>query len=973
MSQLNVELAVWNAAANPTRSRVTTIIACKDGVVCGHADGKIWLYKLNAAGAKSTPPPLDTPKRDELLELDVQPRCLLAAHQSPIILLQLGQISSPSSEGYEGTITSVSEDGDVVLWGVSDGRCIARIRTPLQNIRPTSICLQTVDYQSAAEDLMFISGEGPVAYVLSYPSLELVYEWSLPHPEWITALAVRKRKDHFRSELITCTTNGAVRLWSFDEFALAQQDVFSRAASPVMGNTTDAGLGLSGSGSGAESASSDMDADPLGGSRSGMFCLESTFSHLGEEYAISSLATNPFNEDEFLAVSPTVIRLFASRDSQLHELLRWKAQRKTNASFAGGSFLSKADVIFWDELGNISSVCSSFAIQGGSAGIHVTRSLHAEATGDAPAFVVSSLNRVPAGPESSLGNAIAARDSSQVSVLAMYSSNRDKHTMSVILPMPLSSVSGSANRPHLDLEDAKGGHKNWLGRSVTLDMAMLWDERLKHMQSGRDMTSALVMDSGSIALGLSDGNIRIMPLSQLLGVAPISGSAADTGDCESGVLELHGHTSAITALYEWTVPSLSGCDFCRRSSSTSTEARPTGGYIDMADGDHLSVRSLGTSTVQRSCSACSPNLLVSASADLTLRIWDMVSGECLNTLVAQSAPAVHLCSTLPTKNTLWQESGGHQALKNLLRSLVVAVGSDNSATLLSMETLERVYVSAPYHEKLVRLALCKDAGGLVLCFADDTKRVIVLEHILAQRGQLEPVESPPAYSVGLLPGMSKPTDGSISRGGHWAGVHLLSSRGGNSVRNISPAALVLEVDVTQLQAAISRLIPDGASSKQVQQLLDAEAQDQLRIGCYGRGIGSKSMSQPLRTSLALLSVLCSWGLCAELDEIKTGAFGMQPPPSNVSLAISNKQLGVHSVQFPSGAKGGSSWCMSPLLNAQRMLGILTLSRGILQGNEKHAVEIINYYVGKLPGEVGSRFRPLSLLTLAQYWQSPNGK
>ncbi|KAJ2811750.1 hypothetical protein FBU31_007716, partial [Coemansia sp. 'formosensis'] len=343
MSQLNVELAVWNAAANPTRSRVTTIVACKDGVVCGHADGKIWLYKLNAAGAKSTPPPLDTPKRDELLGLDVKPRCLLAAHQSPIILLQLGQISSPSSEGYEGTITSVSEDGDVVLWGVSDGRCIARIRTPLQNIRPTSICLQTVDYQSAAEDLMFISGEGPVAYVLSYPSLELVYEWSLPHPEWITALAVRKRKDHFRSELITCTTDGAVRLWSFDEFALAQQDVFSRAASPVMGNTTDVGLGLSGSGSGAESASSDMDADPLGGSRSGMFCLESTFSHLGEEYAISSLATNPFNEDEFLAVSPTVVRLFASRDSQLHELLRWKAQRKTNASFAGGSFLSKAD------------------------------------------------------------------------------------------------------------------------------------------------------------------------------------------------------------------------------------------------------------------------------------------------------------------------------------------------------------------------------------------------------------------------------------------------------------------------------------------------------------------------------------------------------------------------------------------------------------------------------------------------------
>ncbi|KAJ2464015.1 hypothetical protein GGI03_003488 [Coemansia sp. RSA 2337] len=971
MSQLNVELAVWNAAANPTRSRVTAIVACKDGVACGHADGKIWLYKLNAADAKTTLSQLDTPKRDELLGLEVQPRCLLAAHQSPIILLQLGQISSPSSEGYEGTITSVSEDGDVVLWGVSDGRCIARIRTPLQNIRPTSICLQTVDYQSAAEDLMFISGEGPVAYVLSYPSLELVYEWSLPHPEWITALAVRKRKDHFRSELITCTTDGAVRLWSFDEFALAQQDVFSRTASPVLGNTADAGLGLSGYGSGAESASSDMEADPLGGSRSGMFCLESTFSHLGEEFAISRLATNPFNEDEFLAVSPTVVRLFASRDSQLHELLRWKAQRKTSAPFAGGSFLSKADVVFWDELGNISSACSSFAIQGGSAGIHVTRSLHAEATGEVPACVVSSLNRVPAGPESSLGNATAARDGNQVNVLAMYSSNRDSHTMSIILPTPLSSVSGSANRPHLDPEDAKGGHKNWLGRSTTIDMALLWDECLEHMRSGRDMTCALVTDSGSIALGLCDGTIRLMPLPQLLGIAPLAGSDADTGNYESGVLELRGHTSAITALYEWTVPSVSSCDFCRRSSSMSTDARPSGGSSDMADTDRQSVRSLATSTAQRSCAACSPNLLVSASADLTLRIWDMASGECLNTLAVQSAPAVHLCSALPTKHTLWQESGGHQALKSLLRSLVVAVGSDNSATLLSMETLERVYMSAPYHEKLVRLALCKDAGGLVLCFADETKRVIVLEHILAQRGQLEPIEPPPAYSVSLLPGLSKPADGSASRGGHWTGLHMLSSSGRNSARCVGPVALVLEVDVTQLQAAISRLIPDGASNKQVQHLLDAEAQDQLRVGCYGHGAGSRPMLQPLRTSLALLSVLCSWGVCAELDEIKTSAFGMQPPPGNVSLAISNKQLGVHSVQFPSGAKGGSSWCMSPLLNAQRMLGILTLSRRILQGNEKRAVEIINYYVGKLPSEVGSRFKPLSLLALAQYWQSPN--
>ncbi|KAJ1891006.1 hypothetical protein LPJ66_007164, partial [Kickxella alabastrina] len=103
----------------------------------------------------------------------MHPKCMLVAHQSPIVLLKMAHINSPLASGTEGALISVSEDGNVVLWDISDGRCISRVRTPLQNIRPASINLQTVDYQSAAEDLLFVTGEGHVAYVLSYPSLEL--------------------------------------------------------------------------------------------------------------------------------------------------------------------------------------------------------------------------------------------------------------------------------------------------------------------------------------------------------------------------------------------------------------------------------------------------------------------------------------------------------------------------------------------------------------------------------------------------------------------------------------------------------------------------------------------------------------------------------------------------------------------------------------------------------------------------------
>ncbi|KAJ2306670.1 hypothetical protein IWW55_001342, partial [Coemansia sp. RSA 2706] len=167
MSSLAVKLVAWNATANPTRSAVTAVSAYRDGVACGHADGTIWLYDLELAGDKHADPQASDPS--------LYPKCMLSAHQSPVAVIKASEISAPSAEGREATLISVSEDGDVVVWSSADGRCISRVRTRLAGIRPTSVCVQAVDYQSAAEDLVFVAGEGPAAYVLSYPSLELVY------------------------------------------------------------------------------------------------------------------------------------------------------------------------------------------------------------------------------------------------------------------------------------------------------------------------------------------------------------------------------------------------------------------------------------------------------------------------------------------------------------------------------------------------------------------------------------------------------------------------------------------------------------------------------------------------------------------------------------------------------------------------------------------------------------------------------
>ncbi|KAJ2711472.1 hypothetical protein H4R19_003230, partial [Coemansia spiralis] len=721
-------------------------------------------------------------------------------------------------------------------------------------LRPTAMCLQPASYQSASEDQLFIAGEGRVAYVLSYPSLELVYEWLLPHPEWITALAVRRRRDHFRSELITCTSDGAVRIWSFDDCGSAETDAHGSA----------------------------------------ILSLESQFATLGAESAIRMLVVNPFNDDEFLAVSPKTVRLFASRSSELHELLRWRPQRSTESSFTGGGFLAKSDIVFWDAAGTVYSVCTLFSVEGGSAGMHMARCQHDGGSGQA--HVATGLGAVL--PGSVLGGSAAA------SVLASYSSSPGKQTLSLVMPIPLSSVSGSANRPHTSPEDAAAGPRNWLGRTALFSMGPLWRAWLQDLALQREVTSVLAMSDGCIAIGRADGAIQVATPDELIrGVFDVPPGSSDS----MGRALLVGHTGAVTAMHEWCPPP-AGQAMLREKLGLSSPERST----------------------ETSAGDC---LLVSASKDLTLRIWAAASGECLYKLPTQSAPVVALHAVGPD----------HGAQ---LGSLLLAVGSDNSTTLVSVSSLERVGVTAPHHARPTALSLVSEPGELVLHYADGTRRVIAADY-LADGAVHSPQRE---WSVSLDALAAGRGSSNRGHGSRWLEVSLL----GQHRRGVGTAALAVDVDVAQLHTAVSRKVGDGMSMEEMRQLL------------------AQSDGQALRASRGLLSRLCSWGVSAELDAVKTGEFDMQPPPRNMSLTLANRVVGAGTALFPNNTTSGASWCMSPLLNAQRTLAILVLAQGILQGDERRAVEVINYYVGRLPGQVGPQFKPLSLMELVQYWQTDDG-
>ncbi|KAJ2766979.1 hypothetical protein IWQ56_003506, partial [Coemansia nantahalensis] len=814
MSSLHIRLVAWNAGADPTRTKVTAVAAFGGGVACGHADGTIWLYRLARAA-------VDGPG-DGKGEPELYPQCMLAGHRAGIALLRLAEISVPTADGREDALISVSADGDVAVWGTADGRCVARVQSPLAGIRPTAMCLQPAGFQqSAAEDQLFIAGEGRVAYVLSYPSLELAHEWLLPHPEWITALAVRRRRDHFRSELITCATDGVVRIWSFDDCGPVQHEARSRAASP----------GPDGAGDGADAAGS------------AAFSLESQFAALGAESAIRMLVVNPFNDDEFLAVSPKTVRLFASRSSELHELLRWRPQRSTDSSFTGGGFLAKSDIVFWDAVGTIYSVCTLFSVEGGSAGMHMAR----------PQHDIGGRVHVAAGLTAVLPGSVLAGAASAASVLATYASSADKQTLSLVVPVPLSSVSGSANRPHTSPEDATAGPRNWLGRTALFSMGPLWRTWLQDVALHSEVTSVHALGDGRVAIGRADGAIHVAPPEDLIGGLFDLPSVGSSSGATRAVLA--GHTGAVTALLEW----------CPLGPGLQPPREQLG---------------LGGPEHPAEAAGCD-SLLVSAGRDLTLRIWAAGSGECLCALPTQSAPVVALHAVGP-------DGGGAQG------SLVLAVGSDNSATLVSVGSFERIGVAAPHHARPAALSLLGGSGALELRYADGARRQIAAGYPAAGSGQRE-------WSIDL------DAPAACGGDGRWLEVGLLGG-----LRRGAAAALAADVDVTQLHAVVSRTVGDGVSAEEMQRLLE------------------QPDGQPLRAARELLARLCSWGISAELDAMKTADFGMQQRPRNVCLALANRVPGASTVSFPSHAAASASWCVSSLLNAQRTLAILVLAQHILQ-------------------------------------------
>ncbi|KAJ1893147.1 hypothetical protein LPJ66_005930 [Kickxella alabastrina] len=488
----------------------------------------------------------------------------------------------------------------------------------------------------------------------------------------------------------------------------------------------------------------------------------------------------------------------------------------------------------------------------------------------------------------------------------------------------------------------------------------LWSEWMDGLKPEQDTTSALVTCSGKVALGLESGKLRIVPPTLLVASSRTDCDVSNTAP--TGELDFCGHSSAITALFEWTVPALGNCVCCGRCPS---------------DDDYNSHSQLNDTQVT---SACSHSLLVSASKDLTMKVWDMATGKCLCTLPTQSAPVVHMCPVLPpAKYASWrQTSERHNAMASVLGSLLLAIASDNSTTLVSMDSLERVHVTPPCHEQPVRLSLRRDTGDLVILYSDDSQRCVVLSQLLGpvSKGAADkPAGSLPSISVSLVSGPPRPASesGADSSSQGWANVQMVSAYNNSRklrVRNIGgggggPVALLMDVELMQLYSAVSKLVPEGTDLKDIQQLLSDEAAGDLT------GSGSKGALQPIHASYMLMSVLCTWGISKDLDDIKQTAFMIRPPRLNVSLTFSNKHDDVHTVMFPNSQNRGHDWCVSSFLNAQRMMAILVLSGTILQGNEKRAVEVINFYVGKLQAEVGPRFKNLSLLTLAQYWQSPN--
>ncbi|KAI9340413.1 hypothetical protein DFJ73DRAFT_845096 [Zopfochytrium polystomum] len=173
--------AILRAVASENGKHVVTVL---DG-------GRLWINSLDPVSAK------------------LEPTIFLVGHRSPISALLLCKIEVDGPATDENIIISASEDGEVIMWDIGDGRALQANPKAYPGV-PTSVAIST------SRKSFVCGGQSSVITILDSSNLEVVATVNILD-NWSSALTLRPTEFKALDEVWVVTPEGNVKVMSYDE------------------------------------------------------------------------------------------------------------------------------------------------------------------------------------------------------------------------------------------------------------------------------------------------------------------------------------------------------------------------------------------------------------------------------------------------------------------------------------------------------------------------------------------------------------------------------------------------------------------------------------------------------------------------------------------------------------------------------------------------------------------------------------
>ncbi|XP_075258711.1 WD repeat-containing protein 7-like isoform X2 [Convolutriloba macropyga] len=203
MGSLVVPIVVWSGGSgkNSPTHRVSSLLLTPDcnTLISGSVDGHIILWNLHLENGTLEPVSVLLGHTAQVTAL-----CVSNDPNSPLSL------SGCPLGGPKGTFISASENGDVCLWDLSDGRCLE-----VNKFQGHHIGMQRLPVREHSGIRVLLYGYYNDIYVIDGCSLTHLYSLSSRlSPDWISAVTLVRPIVQAEDVVVALTLSGHVKVWS---------------------------------------------------------------------------------------------------------------------------------------------------------------------------------------------------------------------------------------------------------------------------------------------------------------------------------------------------------------------------------------------------------------------------------------------------------------------------------------------------------------------------------------------------------------------------------------------------------------------------------------------------------------------------------------------------------------------------------------------------------------------------------------